>query len=74
MRLEMLMGKDPDFANFFYGLICTLQPRIEQLNLAIESLGDLDTLLGRLQNEVALSNSVACLPACVGTWARKLAG
>jgi len=72
MRLEMLMGKDPDLAIFFCGLICTLRPQIQHLNLSIESLGNFDTLVERLQNEVDLSNSVASLPACVGAWARKL--
>jgi ubiquinone/menaquinone biosynthesis C-methylase UbiE len=72
MRLEMLMGKDPDLAIFFYTLICTLRPQIQYLDLSIESLGNLDTLVERLQNEVYLSNSVASLPACVGAWARKL--
>jgi ubiquinone/menaquinone biosynthesis C-methylase UbiE len=72
MRLEMLMGKDPDFATWFHDIICTLRPQIQQFGLPIGSLGTLDTLAERLHNEVARSNSVAALPACVGAWARKL--
>jgi ubiquinone/menaquinone biosynthesis C-methylase UbiE len=70
MRLEMLMGKDPNFARWFYDIICTLRPQIQQLGLPIGPLGNLDTLAERLQNDVTSSSSVAALPACVGAWAR----
>ena len=73
MRLEMPLGKDPDFAQWFYDIVCTLRPQIQQFNLPIESLGNLETLLDRLRSEVAPSDSIVCLPACVGAWARKLA-
>jgi len=71
MRLEMLLGKDPDFAQWFYDIICTLRPRIQQLNLPLESLGNLETLPERLQAEVEASNTVASWLAPVGAWARR---
>jgi hypothetical protein len=48
-----------------------LRPQIEQLHLPIESLGSLDTLVQRLQDEVAESKTVACWFASVGRGAAK---
>ena len=44
---------------------------LERLHLPIESLGSLDTLVRRLQAEVAGSKTVACWFASVGAWCRK---
>jgi ubiquinone/menaquinone biosynthesis C-methylase UbiE len=71
MRMEMPLGKEPDFAQWFYDISCTLRPQMQQLHLPIESLGSLDTLLDRLQAEVAESKTVACWLASVGVWCRK---
>ena len=71
MRLEMPLGKDPDLAQCCSDLIISLQPRIQQLNLPLESLGNLDTLSERLKAEVAASNTVVAWLAPVGAWARK---
>ncbi len=73
MHMEVLVGKDPDCARWFYDVICSLRPRIQQFNLPLESLGNLDTLLERLQAEVAASNTVASWLCPVGAWSRKLA-
>ncbi len=71
MRLEMPLGKDPDFAEWFYGLVRTLQPHMLELGLPVESLGNPDTLLERLQTEVNASKSLAAWMAPVGAWTRK---
>lgn len=71
MRMEMPLGNDPDIARWFYDIICTLRPQIQQLDLPLESLGNLDTLRERLQAEVAASNTVASWLAPVGVWSRK---
>ena len=71
MRMEMLLGKEPDLAQWFYDVICSLRPKMEQLHLPIESLGSLDTLVGRLQAEAAGSRAVGCLIAVVGAWSRQ---
>jgi ubiquinone/menaquinone biosynthesis C-methylase UbiE len=72
MRLEMPLGKDPDFAEWFSGLIRTLQPLMLELALPVESLGNLDTLQERLQAEVDASQNLAAWMAPVGAWARNL--
>ena len=71
MQMEVPLGDDPDFIRWMYDVICSLRPQIRQRNLSLEKLGDFDTLLERLQAEVAASNGVASWMAIVGAWARK---
>jgi len=71
MRMEMPLGKEPDLAQWFYDIVCTLRPQMQQLHLPIESLGSFDTLVERMQAEVAGSKSVASWFAAVAAWSRK---
>ena len=71
MQMEVPLGDDPEFTGWMYDVICSLRPQIQQLNLSLETLGNFDTLLERLQAEVAASNGVASWMAVVGAWARK---
>jgi ubiquinone/menaquinone biosynthesis C-methylase UbiE len=71
MRLEMLLGKNPDFAQWFSDIIVTLRTQIQQFGLWPEALGDSETLQERLQAELATSNTVAARSAYVGAWCRK---
>jgi ubiquinone/menaquinone biosynthesis C-methylase UbiE len=71
MRLEMLLGNDPDFIRWSYDVLSSLRPQVERFNLSLETLGDFDTLPERLQAEVANSNTVVPWVALVGAWSRK---
>jgi ubiquinone/menaquinone biosynthesis C-methylase UbiE len=71
MRQEVPLGRDPDTARWFADIIYSLRPRIEQLNLPLDSLGNLNTLSERLQAQVEASNSVVAWLAPVGAWVRK---
>jgi hypothetical protein len=71
MRMEIPLGDDSDFVRWIYDVICSLRPQSQQLNLSLEKLGDFDTLLERLQAEVAASNGVASWMAIVCAWCRK---
>jgi len=71
MRLEMLLGRDIDFAQWFYDILCTLRSQILLLNLPIGSLGDLETLVERLHAESTATDSVVSFPPPVGAWVRK---
>ena len=71
MRMELPVGKEPYLAQWYHDTLCSLRPQMEQLHLPIESLGSLDTLVHRLQAEVAESKTVACWFASVGAWCRK---
>jgi ubiquinone/menaquinone biosynthesis C-methylase UbiE len=71
MQMEVPIGDDPDFIRWMYDVICSLRPQIQELNLSLEKLGDFNTLLKRLQAEVAASNGVASWMAIVGAWSHK---
>jgi ubiquinone/menaquinone biosynthesis C-methylase UbiE len=71
MRMELPMGRETYLAQWYYDTLCSLLPQMEQLHMPIESLGSLDTLVQRLQAEVAESKTVACWFASVGGWCRK---
>jgi ubiquinone/menaquinone biosynthesis C-methylase UbiE len=71
VRLELPMGKDPYLAQWYHDTLFSLLPQAQQLNMPVESLGPLDTLVQRLQDEVAESKTVACWFASVGAWCRK---
>ena len=71
VRMELPLGKEPYLAQWYFDTLCSLRPQIEQLNMPIESLGSLDTLVQRLQAEVTESKTVACWFAYVGAWCRK---
>jgi len=71
MRLEMPLGKDVDFAQWFYDILCTLRSQILRLNLPMGSLGDLETLVERLHAESTASDSVVSFPPPIGAWVRR---
>jgi phenylalanine-4-hydroxylase len=54
----MELASDPDFTRWVSDSLRSFLPQIQKLNLLLEELGDLDTLEERLQNEVAMSNTV----------------
>jgi len=68
MRMEMPLGDDPEW---IYGVLCSLRPRIEQLNLPLQTLGGFDTLPDRLRAEVMTSNTVASWMVIVAAWCHK---
>jgi len=74
MRMEILLGSDPDFTRWTSDLLCSLRPQIEQQNLSLEALGDFATLPERLQAEVAASKTVVPFVALVGAWSHRPLG
>jgi ubiquinone/menaquinone biosynthesis C-methylase UbiE len=71
VRMELPMGKEPYLAQWYSDTLSSLLPQVEQLHMPVESLGPLNTLMQRLQSEVANSKTVACWFASVGGWCRK---
>jgi SAM-dependent methyltransferase len=71
VRMELPMGKEAYLAQWYHNTLSSLLPQVERLHMPIESVGPLDTLVERLQNEVANSKTVACWFASVGAWCRK---
>ena len=71
MRLEMELGHDADFTRQASDALRSVLPQIHKLNLSHEALGDFDTLQERLQDEVAVSNTVVPWIGLVAAWCRK---
>jgi len=71
MRLEMELGHDADFTRQAPDALRSVLPQIHKLNLSHEALGDFDTLQERLQDEVAISNTVVPWIGLVAAWCRK---
>ena len=69
-RLEMGLRRDPDFTRWVSDLLRSVLPQIQKLNLWHEALGDFDTLQERLQDEVAISNTVVPWIGLVAAWSR----
>jgi len=71
LQMEIPLGDNPAAALWIYDLFCTLLTQMRQLNLSLEGLGDVDTLLERIQSEVDRSkNPVPCV-ALIGAWSRR---
>jgi SAM-dependent methyltransferase len=71
LQLEIPVGDSPAAALWIYDLFCTLLPQMQQLNLSLETLGNVDTLLERIQSEVERStNPVPCV-ALMGASSRR---
>ncbi len=71
MRMEMLLGRDPDFTRWVHDVLCSLRPQIQQQSISLEALGEFDTLAERLQSEVMASKGVVPYVALVGAWSHK---
>ncbi len=71
MRMEILLGSDPDFTRWTHDLLRSLRPQIQQQNLSLEPLGDFATLPERLQAEVVASRTVVPFVALVGAWSHR---
>jgi ubiquinone/menaquinone biosynthesis C-methylase UbiE len=71
LRLETPVGHDSETRRWIHDLFCTVYPRLAQLGISHESLGDLATLSVRLDDELNAMNSYAACVGLVGAWARK---
>ena len=71
LQMEIPVGDNPAAALWIYDLFCTLLPEMRQLNLSLECLGNLDTLLGRIKSEVEASNNPLPCVALIGAWSRR---
>jgi SAM-dependent methyltransferase len=68
LQLEIPVGDNSAAALWIYELFCTLLPKMQELNLSLEGLGNVDTLLERIQSEVEESESPVPCVALIGAW------
>ena len=70
MRLEMVLGAEPQITTWICDLLLTLLPNARQHGISLDPLGNLDTLSQRVHAEVAAANTVVPWIALVSAWSR----
>lgn len=71
MHFEMPLGSDASFIAIFADLLRSIRPLADQHSVALEELGDFDTLLERIHVEIAAANTVVGIIPIVSAWARR---
>jgi ubiquinone/menaquinone biosynthesis C-methylase UbiE len=71
VHMELPLGDDPDIVRWIYDFFCSLLPQIRKLNLPLDRLGNLDTLLERIQAEVMASKNPVPFVALFGARCRR---
>lgn len=71
MRIELPIGDSREFRSLLYDLLLAVWERAETLQLALDGLGDPNTLASRLDNELDVNHSFASFVALVSASARK---
>jgi len=71
MHLDVLFETGSAAVREIHDIFRSLQPQIARSDLKLTPLGDLDTLLARLEAELAASNGPATWLGLVGAWCRK---
>ena len=61
-------GSDYKVTTLICDLVSSLLPFVQQHNIALDTLGNLDTLSDRIRAEVSASNTVVSSVALVGIW------
>jgi hypothetical protein len=71
LRVELPVGNSPEFRSLLPDLLAALMPNITSKGMPIEHLGDLNTLRGRLDQELDSRNSFASYVALIGAFGHK---
>jgi SAM-dependent methyltransferase len=71
LRVEIPIARNPEGRRWVYDLLMTVRPRLEDLGIASDTVGDFSTLAARLEAELEAARSYAPLVGLVGAWDRK---
>jgi hypothetical protein len=71
MLIEVPVGDGPEIARWVYDIFCSLRPRMQQHDLSSDAVGDLDSLLSRLEAELAGTKTIGACVGLVGAWCQK---
>jgi hypothetical protein len=71
MRIEMLIGEDPETRRWLHDLLLALWPKVSEYDLPRKEIGDLETLQQRLEEELKTANSFATCVGLVSAFARR---
>jgi len=70
MKLEVPVGPDPYTRRWLAELLLTVQPRLNELGLSADAVGDFSTLGDRLEQELDRARSYGAGVGLIGAWAR----
>jgi SAM-dependent methyltransferase len=73
LMLEAVIGGGPEWPGYEYlaGTLRNLVPALERMGLVRPGEVDLDTLAGRIRDDVVSQQGVYMLPMMIGAWTRK---
>ena len=71
LRVEIPIASDSEGRRWVYDLLVTIRPRLEELGITSDAVGDFGTLAERLEAELEAARSYAPLVGLVGGWVRK---
>ena len=71
MLIEIPIGDSPEISQWVYDIFCSLRPRMEQHNLPSDEVGDLESLMTRLEAELASTKTVPACIGLIGAWSQK---
>jgi SAM-dependent methyltransferase len=70
MVIEIPVGDSPDVRRWVYDIFCTLYPQMHEHNLSTNAVGDLESLLSRLEAELDRTKSFAACCGLIGAWSQ----
>ena len=68
LQLEIPVVENSAAVLWIYDLFCTLLPKMQELNLSLQAVGNLDTLWERVKSEIGTSKTPVPCVALVGAW------
>ena len=71
LQMEIPVGENSAAVHWIYDLFCTLLPKMQELNLSLEGVGNLGTLWERIKSEIETSRTPVPCVALVGAWSRR---
>ena len=71
MHLDTLLGRDASFTSVMCDLLRSLRPVAEKHGVSLAEFGNFETVLERLQREIAAANAVVSVVPIVSAWSRK---
>jgi ubiquinone/menaquinone biosynthesis C-methylase UbiE len=70
VMIEIPVGDSPDIRRWVYDLFCTLYPQMQEHNLPTTEVGELESLLSRLEAELDRTRSFAACVGLIGAWSQ----
>jgi hypothetical protein len=68
--IEIPVGNSPDIRRWVYDLFCPLFPQMQARNLPAAEVGEIESLLSRLETELDRTKNFAACPGLIGVWSQ----